>query len=244
MTLPSPHAIALLVVTIAAFYLYTRPWIRMELVSLLLLLALLVLFYLFPYSHAEARFTEANVFEAFGHPALVAICCLMVVGRGLTMTGAIEPAVRVLGRVWDFSRWLGLLLTLVVAGLASAFINDTPVLVLVLPLLLGLAKRTGYPASKTLLPVNFAILAGGMLTSIGTSTNILVLNIAVDLGMKPVGLFDFSATAAVARSCATRSPATSSMSSLVPNCRQLVGHAFTHAGCRPTAARSEHSVHL
>jgi di/tricarboxylate transporter len=198
MTLPSPHAIALLVVTIAAFYLYTRPWIRMELVSLLLLLALLVLFYLFPYSHAEARFTEVNVFEAFGHPALVAICCLMVVGRGLTMTGAIEPAVRVLGRVWDFNRWIGLLLTLVVAGLASAFINDTPVLVLMLPLLLGLAKRTGYPASKTLLPVNFAILAGGMLTSIGTSTNILVLNIAVDLGMKPVGVFDFTATAAVA----------------------------------------------
>jgi di/tricarboxylate transporter len=91
-----------------------------------------------------------------------------------------------------------LLLTLVVAGLASAFVNDTPVLVLMLPLLLGLAKRTGYPASKTLLPVNFVILAGGMLTSIGTSTNILVLNIAVDLGMKPVALFDFSATAAVA----------------------------------------------
>jgi len=198
MTLPSPHAIALLVVTITAFYLYTRPWVRMELVSLLLLLALLVLFYLFPYLHAESRFTEVDVFEAFGHPALVAICCLMVVGRGLTMTGAIEPAVRLLGRVWDFNRWLGLLLTLVVAGLASAFVNDTPVLVLMLPLLLGLAKRTGYPASKTLLPVNFAILAGGMLTSIGTSTNILVLNIAVDLGMKPVGLFDFSATAAVA----------------------------------------------
>lgn len=198
MTIPGTHAIVLLLVTIAAFFLYTRTWLRMELVSLLLLLALLILFYLFPFAQADARFTEVEVFEAFGHPALVAICCLMVVGRGLTMTGAIEPAVRLLGRVWDISRWLGLLLTLVVAGLASAFVNDTPVLVLMLPLLLGLAKRTGYPASKTLLPVNFAILAGGMLTSIGTSTNILVLNIAVDLGMKPVGLFDFTATAAVA----------------------------------------------
>ena len=66
-----------------------------------------------------------------------------------------------------------------------------------LPLLLGLSRRTGYSASKTLMPVNFAILAGGMLTSIGTSTNLLVLNIAQDLGMAKIGLFDFTATAAL-----------------------------------------------
>jgi di/tricarboxylate transporter len=196
--MPNPHAVVLLIVTAAAFFLYTRVWIRMELVSLLLLLALLILFYVFPYTAAEARFTETNVFAVFGHPALVAICCLMVLGRGLTRTGAIEPAVRILGRVWAVNPWLGLLVTLLVAGGASAFINDTPVMVLMLPLLMGLASRTGFPASKTLLPVNFAILAGGMLTSIGTSTNILVLEIAADLGMRAMGLFDFTAIALMA----------------------------------------------
>lgn len=196
--MPSPHAIALMAVTVVTFYLYTRPWIRLELVSLLLLLTLLLLFYLFPYAAGGARITETYVFQAFGHPALIAIGCLMVLGRGLTMTGAIEPAVRALARLWRLNRWLGLLLTLVVAGAASAFVNDTPVLVLMLPLLLGLATRTGYPATKTLMPVNFAILAGGMLTSIGTSTNLLVLRIAEDLGMHPVGLFDFTQTALVA----------------------------------------------
>ena len=67
-----------------------------------------------------------------------------------------------------------------------------------LPLLLSLAQRTGYPASRTLMPVNFAILIGGMLTSIGTSTNLLVLSIAADFGMRPMGIFDFTATAGVA----------------------------------------------
>ncbi len=196
--MPGPHAIAILVVTLAAFYLYTRPWIRIELVSLLVLLALVVLFYLSPFGKDDLRFTDVEIFEAFGHPALIAICALMILGRGLTVTGAMEPAVRLLGRLWALNRWLGLLLTLAVAGAASAFINDTPVLVLMLPLLLGLSRRTGYPASKTLMPVNFAILAGGMLTSIGTSTNLLVLNIAQDLGMPDVGLFDFTATAALA----------------------------------------------
>jgi di/tricarboxylate transporter len=196
--MPTPHAVLLLIVTAIAFFLYTRPWIRLELVSLLLLVTLLLIFYLFPFAAASGRLTEVEIFQAFGHPALVAICSLMILARGLTTTGAMEPVVRVLNRVWRVNRGLGLLLTLLVAGTASAFINDTPVLVLMLPLLLGLADRTDYPASKTLMPVNFAILAGGMLTSIGTSTNVLVLQIAEDLGMQPMGLLDFTSTAAMA----------------------------------------------
>jgi hypothetical protein len=202
--MPSPHAILLIAVTIAAFWLYTRPWIRLELVSLLLLVTLLLIFYVFPFDGEQERFTEVEIFQSFGHPALVAICSLMILARGLTMTGAIEPVVRLLTRVWQLSRWLGLLCTLVFAMTASAFINDTPVLVLMLPMLLGLAQRTNYPASKTLMPVNCAILAGGMLTSIGTSTNVLVLRIAEDLGMPRMGLFDFTTIALMA--CALALP--------------------------------------
>jgi di/tricarboxylate transporter len=187
-----------LLVTVVVFFLYTRRWIRMELVSLLLLASLLSIFYLFPYVSPAHRITEAEVLQSFGHPALVAICSLMVIGRGLTMTGALEPIVRLIGRVWQMNTAIGLLLTLGLAALASGFINDTPVLVLMLPMLLSLAERTGYPASRTLMPVNFAILIGGMLTSIGTSTNLLVLSIAADFGMKPMGVFDFTATAGIA----------------------------------------------
>ena len=194
--MPGYHAILLLVVTVATFYLYTRPWIRMELVSLLLLLSLLVLFHFFPFESAAERLSDSNIFEAFGHPALVAICSLMILARGLTMTGAMEPAVRVLTRVWRWNSTLGLLLTLAVACAASGFVNDTPVLVLMLPMLLGMASRSGKSVSRVLMPVNFAILSGGMLTSIGTSTNLLVLSIAVDQGMQPMGLFDFTRIAA------------------------------------------------
>ncbi|MCL4780151.1 MAG: SLC13 family permease [Gammaproteobacteria bacterium] len=196
--MPNPHAVAVLIVTVLVFYLYTRRWIRMELVSLLLLAALLSIFYVFPYVTSQTRITETVVLQSFGHPALVAICSLMVLGRGLTMTGALEPVVRVLAKIWALNRWLGLLLTLILAAIASGFINDTPVLVLMLPMLLSLAERTGYPASRTLMPVNFAILIGGTLTSIGTSTNLLVLSIATDLGMRPMGLFDFTSISVIA----------------------------------------------
>jgi len=195
---PSTHAIAMLAVTVIVFYLYTRPWIRMEYVSLILLTALLLVFYVFPYDGLAGSITDVDVLRAFGHPALVAICSLMILGRGLTMTGAMEPVVRLLGRLWGVNAHLGLLVTLIAAGLASAFINDTPVLVLMLPMLLSLAERTGRSASRMLMPVNFAILTGGLLTTIGTSTNLLVLSIATDLGMEPMGLFAFTPMAAIA----------------------------------------------
>jgi len=195
--MPEPHAIAVLLVTVTVFFLYTRSWIRMELVSLLLLLALLLIFYIVPYDTERARITDVDVLHTFGHPALVAICSLMVLGRGLTVTGALEPAVHLLARLWIWNRHLGMLLTLIAAVIASGFINDTPVLVMLLPMLMGLATRVGYPASKMLMPVNFAVLAGGMLTSIGTSTNLLVLSIAVDLGMRPMGLLDFTPIASL-----------------------------------------------
>jgi di/tricarboxylate transporter len=198
----SPHAILLLVVTVGVFYLYTRPWIRIELVSLLLLVTLLLIFYVFPYDGAGARLTEVEIFQSFGHPALIAICSLMILARGITMTGAMEPVVRQLARLWQVNRWLGFLCTLLFAMTASAVINDTPVLVLMLPLVLSLAERTHYPASKTLMPVNNAVLVGGMLTSIGTSTNVLVLSIATDLGMAPMGVFDFTGTVLIATAIA------------------------------------------
>jgi hypothetical protein len=131
-------------------------------------------------------------FSGFGHPALITICALMIMGRGLVVTGALEPMVRVLERVWQLNRWLGLLVTLLFAFLMSMVINDTPVLVLLLPILVQLAARGGMASSKTLIPVNAAVLIGGMGTTIGTSTNLLVVSIAVDLGLPAMPVFHFT----------------------------------------------------
>lgn len=196
--MPSAHAIAVLIVALVAFYLYTRPTIRMELVALLLLVALVLIFYLFPLHQGAVRISDVDVLSGFGHPVLIAILCLMILGRGMLMTGALEPVVRLLTRLWKWSPTLGLLLTLIFGVGASAFINDTPVLVMMLPMLLGIAERTGTSPAKTLMPVNFAILGGGMVTSLGTSTNLLVISIAADLGVRQIGIFDFTMISAAA----------------------------------------------
>ncbi len=196
--IPSLQAAASLLVTIVAFGLFVSSRLRIELVCLLVIAVLAIGFYAFPIEKG-GTFTGMEVaFGGFGHPALVAICCLMILGRGLVVTGALEPAARILGRLWRLSHVLGMLCTLAVCMLISGFVNDTPVLVLMMPILLNLAQRAGIAASKTLMPVNFAILIGGMATTIGTSTNVLVVSIAADLGVQPIGVFSYTSIVATA----------------------------------------------
>jgi len=196
--LPSPHAAGAMLIAGVTFWLFARGKIRIEVVSLLLIAVLALLLYFFPVEREGARAGIEIAFGGFGHEALIAICCLMMLGRGLVVTGALEPAARWLTRLWRFNHLLGLLVTLIIAASMSMLVNDTPVLVLLLPLLLNLAARLGTSASKTLMPVNCAILIGGMATTIGTSTNLLVVSIAEDLGMARFGVFDFTGVALTA----------------------------------------------
>ncbi|MEZ5961078.1 MAG: SLC13 family permease [Hyphomonadaceae bacterium] len=198
MALPSLHAFGAILLAVVAFWYFARSKLRIEILSLVLIAAIALLLYIFPIQGDEAASGFEIAFGGFGHEALVAICCLMILGRGLVATGALEPAARALTQLWRYSRTIGLLFTLVIAGLMSMFVNDTPVLVLVLPLLLNLGLRVGAPPSQTLMPVNCAILIGGMATTIGTSTNLLVVSIAADMGMPRLDVFAFTDIALIA----------------------------------------------
>ncbi|MEE9253697.1 MAG: SLC13 family permease, partial [Pseudomonadales bacterium] len=133
-----------------------------------------------------------------GHEALVAVCALMVVGQGLVRTGALEPVGRVLGKLWTNSPLLSFLLTLVLAGVLSAFMNNTPIVVVLLPILISVSLHTRSSPSGVLMPMGFATLVGGMSTTIGTSTNLLVVTVAADLDAVHFQMFDFVVPAAIA----------------------------------------------
>ncbi len=191
---PDGHAIAVMVMTVAALYLFTRDRIPLEITSLGLLAALALGFALFPYPGLE----PAELFAGFGHEALIAVCGLLILGQGLVRTGALEPVGRFLARIWAKAPFLSFLATLVVGALLSAFVNNTPIVVLLLPILVSMCLRTNTSASGVLMPMGFATLVGGMATTIGTSTNLLVVGVASDLGMERFGMFDFALPAAIA----------------------------------------------
>lgn len=189
---PSYHAIAAMGITLAMFIAFARGRMSVEIISLMTIAVIAVGLYFFPLPETQPIDGLSLAFSGFGHYALITICALMIMGRGLVVTGALDPAARFLERLFKVNLQLGLLFSLVVTFLLSMGVNNTPVLVLLMPIFVQLAMRGAMAASKTLIPLNAASLMGGMATTIGTSTNILVVSIAVDLGMPEMGVFHFT----------------------------------------------------
>jgi len=196
--LPNYHALAILLITAFALYLFRRDDVPLETSSLTVIAVLCLIFALFPFYVDGVHFEASSLFLGFGHEALVTVCSLMIIGHGIVRTGALEPIGRHLAKLWKISPTLSLLLTLIIAGALSAFLNNTPVVVLLLPILISVSLRTKTDASPMLLPMGLATLVGGMATTIGTSTNLLVVSIAKNMGAVEFGMFDFIKPALIA----------------------------------------------
>jgi di/tricarboxylate transporter len=191
-SLPGAHGVFVLLLTVVALYLFTRDKLPLEASALTILIVLLIVFELFPYEADGARLVPTSFLSGFGHEALITICALMIIGTGLEVTGALQPLAAGLAKAWNAKPKLASLATLAVSGILSAFLNNTPIVVMLLPMLVGVALRNKLAPSSLLMPVGFATLVGGMATTIGTSTNLLVVAIAADLGLEPFEMFDFT----------------------------------------------------
>ncbi len=165
---------ASLMIVLAAigFYLVDR-W-SMEIVSSGVIAALLLLFALPGATDANGEAVSAfTMLAGFGNPALITIMALLVIGQGLFQTGALEGPSKALLSSFDKHPWQTLVLAFLAVFATSAFINNTPVVIMFLPVMSALAMRMGAQPSKLMMPLSFASIFAGMTTLIGTSTNLL-----------------------------------------------------------------------
>jgi len=189
---PDAHGLAVLALTVVALFLFTRDNIALESSSLAILILLIAGFALFPYEAANGVVLgPVQFFAGFGNEALVAICALMMVGKALETTGALQPLATIVSKAWSKSPVLALATTLVAGAILSAFMNNTPIVILLMPILVGASLRAKFPVSGVMLPMGLATIVGGMSTTIGTSTNLLVVGIARDSGMHEFSLFEW-----------------------------------------------------
>ncbi|MFZ5843368.1 MAG: SLC13 family permease [Pseudomonadota bacterium] len=196
--LPDLHAFAALALTAFALYLFRREDLQLETACLFILIVLAVSFEFFPYKGPLGTLDAISVFQNFGNEALITICGLIMAGEGISRTGALEPVGRFLARLWRFSPSFALLVTLLVTASISPFINNTPMMIVMIPVLVSVTVRAGLPPSGVLMPTNHANLLGGMITTIGTSTNLLVIDVARRQGVAEIGMFDFVYPASIA----------------------------------------------
>ena len=176
----------------AAMVSYAWERVSLEITSIAVVIALLLLFHFFPLQHADnTHLTPAALLSGFANPALIAVMALLIIGHGVFLTDALEPFLRVLRKAGSKFPIPTLLLLFLLITLTSAFLNNTPVVIMFIPLVGALAMNAGIARSKVMMPVSFLSILGGMTTLIGSSTNLLVSESANIMRGYQISFFDF-----------------------------------------------------
>ena len=186
--MPSIEVIACLVIVILMMVAFVSGKFRIDLVAIGVLVALLI----FGLIDAD------QALSGFANQATGAIAAMFIISAGLVRTGAMRWVTHGIEKLAvKGERWLIFILCLIVATL-SAFIVNTAVVAIFIPIAIVLAKGKKYSSSRLLMPLAFASQFGGVTTLVGTSTNMLVSGIAVDYGMPPIGFFELAPLGLVA----------------------------------------------
>lgn len=131
-------------------------------------------------------------FSGFNHPATLTLGCMFVVSAAVFKSGLINRFSEKIVKLARIHYLVALIVFCLISALFSAFVNDSAVVAILIPLALSVCRDTNIAPSKLLIPISFAALFGGTCTLIGTSTNILVSSIAEKSGLKPFDMFEFS----------------------------------------------------
>lgn len=134
---------------------------------------------------------EREAFSGFSNSAPITVAALYVLARAVEDTGALRPLVR--GAMSAGSSIFANLVRLCFpAAAASAFLNNTPIVAMLIPPVSEMAESSGTPPSRYLMPLSFAVILGGVVTTIGTSTNLVVSGLLQQTGAEPFGLFEIT----------------------------------------------------
>ena len=134
-----------------------------------------------------------TLLSVFSHPAPLTIAGMFIVSTALEKTGVIQKITFQLERLTRLSYNKFIFILVLIVAAASAFINNTPVVIVLMPVVLSLAKSMNISASKLLIPLSYASILGGTCTLIGTSTNLIASGILVKENYAPIGMFELSA---------------------------------------------------
>ncbi|OGU46001.1 MAG: potassium transporter TrkA [Ignavibacteria bacterium GWB2_36_8] len=179
MTLEIIIVFLILLGTIVLFSLEKMP---VDLAAIIVMVALL----------ATGIITPGEAVSGFSNPATITVGAMFIISAALNKTGALLFLGNISTRMFKYGFWFALFVTMCVVAMISAFMNNTPVVAVFIPILLSVARNNSISPSKLLMPLSFASIFGGVCTLIGTSTNILVSSIVEQHGQPALGMFEFT----------------------------------------------------
>jgi len=178
----SPEAIYVLCVIIGALILFTTEALSIDLVALLIVVVLAL----------GGVITPAEGVQGFSNPATITVAFMFILSAALLKTGALQVLGYRLSTVFRENFSLGLISMMLLIAVISAFVNNTPVVAVFIPVVVQIAHTAGRNPAQMLIPLSFASIFGGVCTLIGTSTNILVSGIAADNGLDEFSMFQLT----------------------------------------------------
>lgn len=172
-------------IIIVGIILFVRDYFSIDTTSIIIMALFIV----------SGVLTPEEGFAGFNHPATITLGCMFVISAGIFKSGIIDGiSVRII-RLARINYLFALITFCLTAAVFSAFINDTAVVAILIPMALMVCRETGLSPARLLIPISFSALFGGTCTLIGTSTNILVSGYAQARGLQPFGMFEFSLAA-------------------------------------------------
>ena len=169
-------------ITVFALYLFLSERLPVAGTALFVMVLLMVTKILTP---------EEGV-SGFSNPATITVLCMFILSEGIQRTGIIQRLGDTLFSVTKKSNFKQLFALSFIAGPLSGFINNTATVAIMIPMIIELSEKTRTLASKLLIPLSYISMAGGTLTILGTTTNILGADVYHRLGFEPIGLFDIT----------------------------------------------------
>ena len=188
--------IALIVLVIgflALFFLILNKY-PMEIVGMGLLSALAGLKLIFPESNTPEL---SDLLSGFANPGLITVMALLVMAEAMVACGVISSLVNIFESYNKLNTIFVFTIILLCVAILSSVMNNTPVVVMFIPLIAALSERKGMDISKTLLPLSYVSMLGGMTTLMGSSTNLIGAGIVSDYGLKPIGVLEITIPALI-----------------------------------------------
>ncbi len=168
-----------LIVALGAVILFVTEWLSVDLIAMLIIVALVV----------GGVITPQEGLAGFSNDATLTVAFMFVLSAALLKTGALQQVAGGMAARFRSRPKKALFILICVVAVCSAFINNTPVVAVFIPVVIRIAATAKIKASKLLIPLSYASIFGGLCTLIGTSTNILVSGVAVTHGLSGLSMF-------------------------------------------------------
>lgn len=176
------NAVITLVIILISVVLFATEYISIDLVALLIIVSLVL----------TGVITPEQGVSGFSNSATITVAFMFVISAALLKTGALQYVTYGLSKVFARNFLLGMGIMILLIAVVSAFVNNTPVVAVFIPVIIQIANSSGISAKKMLIPLSFASIIGGSCTLIGSSTNILINGIVIAEGLPAIEMFQMA----------------------------------------------------